>query len=63
LSSSCGGNKVRAKGGQTVGVKAMNYTKIWQSLSRIDTAKLALWAALLAVVFVAGMAALGAGNS
>jgi hypothetical protein len=41
----------------------MNYAKIWQSLSRIDTAKLALWAALLAVVLVAGMAALGAGSS
>jgi hypothetical protein len=41
----------------------MNYTKIGQSLSRIDTAKLALWAALLAVVVVAGMAVLGAGNS
>jgi hypothetical protein len=41
----------------------MNYTKIRQRLSRIDTARLALWAALLAVVFVAGMAALGPGSS
>jgi hypothetical protein len=41
----------------------MNYPKIWQSLSRIDTARLALWAALLVVVVVAGMAALGANSS
>jgi hypothetical protein len=40
----------------------MDYMKYLKA-GRIDTAKLALWAALLAVVIVAGMAALGAGHS
>jgi hypothetical protein len=41
----------------------MAYAKYLKAVNKIDTARLALWAALLAVVIVAGMAALGAGNS
>jgi hypothetical protein len=41
----------------------MDYTKIVKGISGINTAKLALWAALLFVVLVAGMAVLNSGLS
>ena len=41
----------------------MDYTKILKSFSAINPAKLALWAALLFVVLVAGMAVLNSGLS
>ena len=41
----------------------MDYTKYLKGFSRIDTAKLALWAALLFVVLVAGIAVLNSGLS
>jgi hypothetical protein len=37
----------------------MDYTRYLKSFSGINTAKLALWAALLAMALVAGFAALG----
>jgi hypothetical protein len=40
----------------------MDYTKYMRCVSGINTAKLALWAALLFVVAVAGVAALGSGR-
>ena len=41
----------------------MGYTKYLKGFSGVNTAKLALWAALLAIVVVAGIAALGHGPS
>jgi hypothetical protein len=41
----------------------MEYTKYVKGVSRVNTAKLALWAAMLAIVVVAGFAALGHGPS
>jgi len=41
----------------------MDYTKYLKSFSGINTAKLALWAALLFVVLVAGIAFLNSGLS
>jgi len=41
----------------------MEYTKYLKGFSGVNTAKLALWAALLAIVVVAGIAALGHGPS
>jgi hypothetical protein len=41
----------------------MDYTKILKSFSGINTAKLAMWAALLFVVLVAGMAVFNSGLS
>jgi hypothetical protein len=41
----------------------MDYTKYLKSFSGIDPAKLALWAALLFVVLVAGIAVLSSGPS
>lgn len=41
----------------------MAYTKYLKAVYKINSPKLALWASLLAVVIVAGMAVLGADNS
>ena len=41
----------------------MDYTRYMKGVSRINTARLALWAALIFVVVVAGMAILGSGTS
>jgi hypothetical protein len=41
----------------------MDYTKYVKGVSRVNTVKLALWAALLFMVVVAGMAILGSGLS
>jgi hypothetical protein len=41
----------------------MDYTKYMKSVPRINSAKLALWAALLGVVLVAGIAVLNSGLS
>jgi hypothetical protein len=41
----------------------MDYAKYLKAVSGINTAKLALWAALLFMAVVAGMAALGSGLS
>jgi hypothetical protein len=41
----------------------MDYTKIMKSFSGINSAKLALWVALLFVVLVAGIAVLNSGLS
>jgi hypothetical protein len=41
----------------------MDYTKYMRGVTRINTAKLALWAALIFVVVVAGLAVLGSGTS
>jgi len=41
----------------------MGYTRYMKGVSRINTARLALWAALIFVVVVAGMAILGSGTS
>ncbi len=41
----------------------MEYTKISKRVCGIDTAKLALWGALIVVVIVAGIAVLSAGSS
>jgi hypothetical protein len=41
----------------------MGYTKYLKAVSGINTAKLALWAALLFMAVVAGIAALGSGPS
>ena len=41
----------------------MDYTKYMKSFSRINSARLALWAALLFVVLVAGIAVLNSGLS
>ena len=41
----------------------MDYTKYVKCLSKVNTAKLALWAALLFMVLVAGVAVLGSGPS
>jgi|GEM_PF-2402222 len=41
----------------------MDYTKYMKAVSGINTAKLALWAALLFVVLVAGIAILNSGLS
>ena len=37
----------------------MDYAKYLKGVSRVNTAKLALWAAMIAVVVVAGIATLG----
>ena len=39
----------------------MDYTRFMKSVSRVNSAKLALWAALLGVVLVAGIAVLNSG--
>ena len=41
----------------------MDYTKYMKSVSRINSARLAMWAALLFVVLVAGIAVLNSGLS
>ena len=41
----------------------MDYAKNMKGVTRINTAKLALWAALLFLVVIAGMAVLGSGAS
>jgi hypothetical protein len=41
----------------------MEYAKHFKAVSRINTAKLALWGALLFAAVVAGIAALGSGLS
>ena len=41
----------------------MNYDRYMKGVSRVNTARLALWAALIFVVVVAGMAILGSGTS
>jgi hypothetical protein len=41
----------------------MDYTKFMKAISGVDTAKLALWAVVLFMVLVAGMAILGSGSS
>jgi hypothetical protein len=41
----------------------MNCAKYMKGISRVNTARLALWAALIFVVVVAGIAILGSGMS
>ncbi len=41
----------------------MDYSKCTKSISGVNTARLALWAAVLAMVIVAGLAVLGSGPS
>lgn len=41
----------------------MDYSKYLKSFSRINTARVAMWAALLFVVLVAGIAVLNSGIS
>jgi len=41
----------------------MDYAKYMKGVSGVNTAKLALWAALLFMVVVAGIAVLGSGPS
>jgi Flp pilus assembly pilin Flp len=41
----------------------MEYTKYVKGFSGVNTARLALWAALIAMAIVAGLAALGSGPS
>jgi hypothetical protein len=41
----------------------MDYARYLKGVSRVNAAKLALWAAMLAIVVVAGIAALGHGPS
>jgi hypothetical protein len=41
----------------------MDYTKYMKSVSRVNSARLAMWAALLFVVLVAGIAVLNSGLS
>ena len=41
----------------------MDYTRYLKGVSRIDPARVALWAALLFVVLVAGIAVLNSGMS
>ena len=41
----------------------MDYTRYLKSVSGINTTKLALWAALIAMALVAGIAALGSSPS
>jgi len=41
----------------------MDYTKYVKGISKVNTAKLALWAALLFLVVVAGIAVLGSALS
>jgi hypothetical protein len=41
----------------------MDYKKLFKGFPKIDTARLALWAALLFVVLVAGIAVLNSGLS
>jgi hypothetical protein len=41
----------------------MDYARYMKGVSRINTAKLALWAALLFMAVVAGIAILGSGMS
>jgi hypothetical protein len=60
LSCLAAGNMVREKD-LTAGWN-MDYAKYTRCVSGINTAKLALWAALLFVVVVAGVAALGSGR-
>jgi hypothetical protein len=40
----------------------MDYAKYMKAVSGVNTAKLALWGAMLAMVIVAGLAALGSGS-
>ena len=42
---------------------AMDCARYLKGVSRVNTAKLALWAAMLAIVVVAGMAILNSGMS
>jgi len=42
---------------------AMDCVRYLKGISRVNAARLALWAALLVIVVVAGMAALGHGPS
>ena len=41
----------------------MNYANYMKGVSRVNSARLALWAALIFVVVVAGIAILGSGTS
>jgi hypothetical protein len=41
----------------------MGYAKYMKSVSRVNSARLALWAALLGVVLIAGIAVLNSGLS
>ena len=41
----------------------MDYARYMKEVSRVNTARLALWAALIFVVVVAGIAILGSGTS
>jgi hypothetical protein len=41
----------------------MNYAKYMKGVSGVNSARLALWAALIFVVVVAGIAILGSGTS
>ena len=41
----------------------MNYAKYMKGVSGVNSARLALWAALIFVVVVAGIAILGSGSS
>ena len=41
----------------------MDYTRYLKGFSRVDTARVAMWAALLVVVLVAGIAVLNSGLS
>ena len=41
----------------------MDYARYMKGVSGVNTARLALWAALIFVVVVAGMAILGSGTS
>lgn len=40
----------------------MNYTAYLKAVPKINSARLVLWVALLAIVVVAGLAVLGAGH-
>jgi hypothetical protein len=62
LSSSCDRNMVRETGDQTTGC-VMDYTKYLKVVTGCNAQRLALWAALLVLAVVAGMAALGSGLS
>jgi hypothetical protein len=62
LSSGCHGNMVRETGDQTTGW-VMDYGKYFKVVTGINTQKLALWAALLVLAVVAGIAVLGSGLS
>jgi hypothetical protein len=53
---------VRETGDLTTGC-VMDYAKYWKVVTGINHQKLALWAALIVLAVVAGMAVLGSGLS